>query len=241
MISFLHGFLGSPEDLPPCLGSLGEAQSLDWTPFLANQTVSTPLNSTPLAILADQLAAELPPQKSILVGYSMGGRIGLHLLVQHPQRFRAAVIISASPGLKTDRERVTRLEADLRWARRFQTEDWDQVMTDWNALPVFAGDENFHFDRSHLAKEREKWARVIDVGSVGRQADLRPALAELSIPVLFLAGENDPKYAHLTHACAELNPQFQSALIKGAGHRLPWTHPTEFMTEINRFLAKPID
>lgn len=239
-VIFLHGFLGSPEDCPPSLLTLGPAVGPDWTQTLLSG--GEPAKGFyPLEGLADALATECGAGPHLLIGYSMGGRIAMHMLTRHPGLFFRAVIISASPGFATAREKTARLDADQKWAARFRNDPWPEVMREWNRLPVFSGDGEFHFERPTEPGGGEKWARVMDWGSVGRQADLRPALANLPVPVLFLAGTNDAKYAHLTAECARLNPRFRSKLIDGAGHRLPWSHPTEFQLAIQSFLAEAID
>ena len=48
----------------------------------------------------------------MLAGYSMGGRLALALALRHPERVRALVLVSASPGLADAEERAARRAAD---------------------------------------------------------------------------------------------------------------------------------
>ena len=57
-----------------------------------------------------------------LVGYSMGGRIALHVALSRPERVRRLVLESASPGLDTEEERVERRASDERLADRIEKE-----------------------------------------------------------------------------------------------------------------------
>ena len=66
----------------------------------------------------------------VLVGYSMGGRLALQALIDGAP-FDRAVIISA--GLNLEENRDERRARDEAWARRFESDPWDEVIRDWNA------------------------------------------------------------------------------------------------------------
>jgi 2-succinyl-6-hydroxy-2,4-cyclohexadiene-1-carboxylate synthase len=165
----------------------------------------------------------------------MGGRIALHMLLDQPERWRRAVIVSASPGLPKQ-ERASRLEADKKWAERFRTEPWDELMEAWNGQAVFQGEPEP--DRDEADYQREDLALALERGSVGDQEDLRARLAALEITILWIAGENDAKYAALAEECAALNPRFAHNLIEGAGHRAPWTAREQFQSVLTEFLER---
>src|SRR3954468_16390548 len=57
-------------------------------------------------------------EPSVLVGYSMGGRIALHAAVQ--LNLQPLVLVGASPGLQDPNERAQRREADERLAQRIE-------------------------------------------------------------------------------------------------------------------------
>ena len=48
-------------------------------------------------------------KENFLVGYSMGGRLALHALLDDPALWTKAVIVSAHPGLLEERERLERM------------------------------------------------------------------------------------------------------------------------------------
>ena len=55
--------------------------------------------------------------KRALAGYSMGGRLALHALLEGGA-WDAAILIAPHPGLETGEERAARREADALWASR---------------------------------------------------------------------------------------------------------------------------
>lgn len=224
----LGGFLGRPDDWDVVLDT--NWQRLDWMQYLP----ASDANEWLLA-LANNL--ENVGQGEVLLGYSMGGRIALHLLIQKPERWRAAVIVSASPGPKAG-EDPARADRDAAWAARFRSEPWDSVLADWNAQSVFAHDPPDRLERSEALYDRARLAEVLANGSVARQADLRPRLDSLGVPILWVAGERDAKYASLATECAALNPRFSLAIIPEAGHRAPWGNPVDFRTALDTFLKQ---
>jgi 2-succinyl-6-hydroxy-2,4-cyclohexadiene-1-carboxylate synthase len=173
----------------------------------------------------------------ILVGYSLGGRLALHALLQAPQKWRAAVLISTHPGLSSESERERRRAHDAQWAERFDGAPWETVIAQWNAQPVFAADravpprEENRFDRGKLALALRQW-------SLGSQTDLSDRLGELKLPVLWIAGELDSKFADLARRSAALCPQGRFSLIPGAGHRVLFDQPEGLAEAIQTFLKE---
>ncbi|HVJ47114.1 MAG TPA: hypothetical protein VM511_12050, partial [Luteolibacter sp.] len=72
--------------------------------------------------------------------------------------------------------------------------------------------------------------------SVGAQQPLWDRLSEIRIPVLWIAGESDPKYVALAGRAAALTPKGVLEIIPGSGHRVPWERPITFAERVARFL-----
>lgn len=213
----LHGFLGLPTD---------------WLPF--------PLITHPFPIAGEHLTLQewashfnasiaKTPSKKILIGYSLGGRLALHALVDNPSLWAGAIIISANPGIDDSGERIKRIEKDREWAEKFLIDPWQDLITGWNKQPLFCGASfpsprlESDFNRKALSQQLINW-------SIGTQDPLWNSLATLPLPILYLAGEKDKKYA----ALAERFSSFTSAqIIPGAGHRVPWDQPSAFIRSID--------
>jgi 2-succinyl-6-hydroxy-2,4-cyclohexadiene-1-carboxylate synthase len=238
-LTALHGFLGLPSDWDEALPEsiFGRVSKLAWAPRLHGLPVGDAKPALPL--LADSLNDEADRSHSdVLLGYSMGGRIALHMLVQdrRPARWRKAIIVSASPGIAAPGERRRRWDQDKRWSERFNIESWPSLISAWDSQPIFSGETNRGREESDF--DRGELASALARGSVGAQADLRPALSRLDVPVLWLAGERDAKYVSLAQECAALNPRFRAVTLSGAGHRLPWSGTAGFQDAVSEFLGK---
>jgi 2-succinyl-6-hydroxy-2,4-cyclohexadiene-1-carboxylate synthase len=167
----------------------------------------------------------------VVVGYSMGGRLALHALDQ----VKAAVIVSAHTGLAAGQD--ARLEHDLRWAEKARTMAWAEFLAEWPAQEVFSGG-GFEPDRSGLEPRREQIAAAFDRWSLGRQADLLPGLAEVTIPVLWVNGARDERFAQIGAAACEALPRGEHVIVEDCGHRVPWEAPEKFSDLIMQFLSR---
>jgi 2-succinyl-6-hydroxy-2,4-cyclohexadiene-1-carboxylate synthase len=158
-----------------------------------------------------------------LLGYSMGGRMALHALLEKNQPWQAAVIVSAHPGLESAAGRSARLAADAAWATQAFAGDWQQFLNAWNAQPLLGTTaiREGQAARSLITRRREVARSFID-WSLGGQAPLWERLAEINIPVLWVAGENDEKFRALAERAAGLSPRARLAVAPASGHRVPW-------------------
>ena len=118
--------------------------------------------------------------------------MALHALLDSAARWDAAVIVSAHPGLEDESERVCRREADELWARRIEEDPWDELVAAWMAQPVFHGRAGP--ERREADFDRSKLALAMRALSLGRQELLTERVAELRIPLFWVAGAEDPRY-----------------------------------------------
>jgi 2-succinyl-6-hydroxy-2,4-cyclohexadiene-1-carboxylate synthase len=149
----------------------------------------------------------------LLVGYSLGGRLALQRAVLQPERFRAVIVLSAHPGLKTDQERAERIQQDLQWAQWCRELPWREFLARWDAQSVL-GDSAV--DRGWLEAHREAIAQGFENWSLGRQPDLRANLQRLRCPLVWMTGAKDAKFTKLA---AEAGVGTH-VVVPEAGHRL---------------------
>ncbi|KAB2640158.1 MAG: hypothetical protein DVB26_06160 [Verrucomicrobia bacterium] len=158
-----------------------------------------------------------------LLGYSLGGRLALHALLEKGHPWQAAVLVSAHPGLEEAAERAARLEADAAWATQAFGGDWPRFLAAWNAQPLLGHTpiRDAAADRALVTRRREVARSFMD-WSLGAQQPLWQRLGEISIPVLWVAGEQDDKFLALARRAVSLSPQARLAVAPASGHRVPW-------------------
>src|SRR5207245_2728779 len=86
-----------------------------------------------LEILWDHLGIE----RTHLVGYSMGGRLALHVAARKPERLLSLVTIGAHAGLEEGPREGRRL-GDEALAQRIESDGLEAFVKYWSGLPMFA-------------------------------------------------------------------------------------------------------
>ena len=172
-----------------------------------------------------------------LLGYSMGGRLALHALLGNGHPWQAAVIVSANPGLESAAERNARQAADAAWAAKALAGNWQEFLAEWNAQPLLADAEiRAPQATGSLVTRRREIARSFVDWSLGAQEPLWDRLREISVPVLWVAGENDAKYLAMAERAVAEMPRARLAIAPDSGHRVPWEAEEWLADEVARFL-----
>ncbi|HUB72605.1 MAG TPA: alpha/beta fold hydrolase [Solirubrobacteraceae bacterium] len=162
-----------------------------------------------------------------LCGYSLGGRLALHVALAAPERVSRLVLVSTSPGIEDARERAARRAADERLARELEGEPFEQFIERWRAQPLFAGEPP---EAAALARDDQRRNRPDALAAVlrglgaGQMQPLWQRLGELRMPVTVVAGERDRKYAALGRRAAAALPDGELVILPG-GHGLALESP----------------
>lgn len=220
-ISFhtLHGFLGHPQDWPSFPNATHHSLYEEQLPYW---DWAESFNS--------KIEGDVP---KVLMGYSLGGRLAMHALVQNPKKWAAAVIISAHPGLNSPKLKQDRISSDLAWSEKFRHEAWETLIEAWNGQPVFA--QSKPVKREESSYSRHALSNMLELWSLGQQDDLNRKLKQLSVPILWIVGEDDHKFSQIPYP--ENHPRTKKIIIKNASHRVPWDQPKRLYQEVDRFIT----
>lgn len=174
------------------------------------------------------------PERFALCGYSMGGRVALHVALAAPERVSRLVVIAANPGLEDPNERAERLASDERLAQKLESEPFEDFIESWRTQPLFAADPPAV---GELAREDQRrndplaLAAAMRGLSVGAMASLWGRLGELRMPVTFVAGERDEKFRVIGVRFAQECPGAALRVVEG-GHGLPLENPGAVVSSI---------
>ena len=175
-------------------------------------------------------------EPTLLLGYSMGGRLAMDALVNNPGMWSGGIVVGADPGLISHDARTNQLQKDLEWARRFRTEDIQELLNEWDRLPVFCGRSNCA-SREIPELDSEKISHFFDVFSKARQPNLSSLLKDRKLPpLLYISGCDDLKYTKIGQDLAASCRQIRHEIIPNAGHRVPWENQDAFISEISVFI-----
>jgi 2-succinyl-6-hydroxy-2,4-cyclohexadiene-1-carboxylate synthase len=179
---------------------------------------------------------ERSPDRFVLAGYSMGGRIALHIALAAPERISRLVLISSSAGLEDPAERARRREADRRLASEIEQGTIGDFVTRWRAQPMFADDppEVDGLARADQSLNRPDGiaAALRGVGT-GEMGSLWERLCELPMPLTVMVGKRDLKFRSLGPRMVEL-AQHATLVTAAGGHVLPLENPLAVVEAIER-------
>lgn len=185
--------------------------------------------------LAGHLTAIAGSTPWCVAGYSLGGRLALHLAVRHPHRMQALTLVGASAGLESAEARSERRTHDAEWAQKLRTQGLESFLTEWEAQPLFATQAALpEAGKAWLAESRQGHdadglARAMEAFGLGAQPPLHDHLSTLAVPTLWVAGEADAKFSALAHDLATRMPDARAVIVPGCGHHVPLERPEAFL------------
>ncbi len=177
--------------------------------------------------------------KAHYVGYSMGGRMALHLTAQMPELVKSLTLIGVTAGLDTDDERSTRRRADAALAAKIDEIGLEAFLEWWLELPLFDGvtAEQACFTERLENRSAGLQASLLACGT-GRQEPLWPLLHRLRVPVHVIVGERDTKFAAIGNRMVELfGPSASMTTIPNAGHAAHLQMPSAFTAALRAFIG----
>jgi 2-succinyl-6-hydroxy-2,4-cyclohexadiene-1-carboxylate synthase len=217
----LHGFGGTARHWDRVAALLDRER---YSPLALELADARPLS---LAGALD-LVAGVHAERFILCGYSMGGRIALHVAAAMPERVSRLVLVSTSAGIEDDAERAARRRADEALADELEGGTIDDFVARGRATPLVADDpawvqEAVATDTRRLTAKQI--AAMLRVFSAGTLEPLWGSLDRVPPPVAVLAGERDHAYCEIGQRLAATVRDGRFEVVAGAGHRLALEAP----------------
>jgi 2-succinyl-6-hydroxy-2,4-cyclohexadiene-1-carboxylate synthase len=167
------------------------------------------------------------PERFVLCGYSLGGRVALHLALAAPERVARLVLVSTTAGIDDLAERAERRLADHRLADELRDMPFEDFIERWRTQPLFAGEppEVGKLAREDQHRNRpEALAAVLRGIGSGEMEPLWDRLPELTMPVTVLVGDRDVKFQALGRRMVQSLPTSELLVVSG-GHGLPLENP----------------
>jgi 2-succinyl-6-hydroxy-2,4-cyclohexadiene-1-carboxylate synthase len=227
-VVLLHGFAGTGRAWDPVIERLDRERYTPRAPDLRGH--GSARDARPIdfdTTVADVLAAA--PPRFTLCGYSMGGRVALHVALAAPERIERLILVATTAGIEDARGRADRAVSDQELAAFAETATIEEFAERWTGQQLFANTppEAARVWREDLLRNDPRaLAAVLRGLGAGAMAPLWDRLPELAMPTTVVAGERDPKYVAI--ARDRLVPAIAHAelvIVPGAGHGLPREAP----------------
>lgn len=244
----LHGFTGSAETWEPFMRPFGHTRrvlAVDLPGHGLSDSPPDPARYRTERCVDDLIALFdlLGIDRADLLGYSMGGRVALHLALSRTDRVGTVILESASPGIEGAEDRASRVQQDEALARLMEREGIEAFVDRWERLPLFASQERLDPSVRHsLRRQRLRGSAEGLAGSLrglgaGTCEPLQHRLGDLQ-EVLLIAGALDEKYGLLAQEMGRAIPGATVRVVPDVGHAVHLERPDVFQDLVLRALTK---
>ncbi|MTI88694.1 MAG: 2-succinyl-6-hydroxy-2,4-cyclohexadiene-1-carboxylate synthase [Balneolaceae bacterium] len=245
-IVFLHGFMGSStnfEHLIPPLKQFCNPVTIDLLGHGKSEGAELHYRFSAREQIADltKLISEQLHIPLYLYGYSMGGRLALHLMLHRPDLYRGLILESSTFGIENESERQARQSLDARRSDHI-IGNFPGFLKEWKSKPLF---KSRHTSRELLMKlsgiqEKQKalWMANTLLGfGTGTMPSVKEKLNEITIPVQLIAGKEDAKFVQIAQLMTKQIPNSDLSLIEHAGHRVHLDQAERVTETLQTFLT----
>ena len=176
---------------------------------------------------------------SVLVGYSLGGRLALRAALRSPESFSAVVLVGATAGIEEGPLRATRAEADEKLASWMEAMPIEDIVGLWERQPLFADQSDALVEEQRpgrLSHDPRQLALILRTAGQGVLDPVWHELRGLELPLLAIAGARDDGYSAAAKRIASTAPRGQAAIVEEAGHAAHLQQPERVASLIAEFL-----
>lgn len=241
-IVLLHGFLGDKHDWFAVAEILAEqyyciSVDLPGHGDSLNQALPMP-GFEACCELIEQTVSKLGVEQYHLIGYSLGGRIALHLARRYRSCVLSLILESCHPGLQSEQDKAQRRINDAQWADKLAELDMTTFLTQWYQQAVFA---DLSYQQQHAMIKRRCGNQGVNLSncyqatSLALQASLWDTPAVINAPCFFIAGSDDSQFLSLARRWQQQSP-LQLYCVNASGHNVHSAAPDSFSQLVLRLL-----
>jgi 2-succinyl-6-hydroxy-2,4-cyclohexadiene-1-carboxylate synthase len=237
----LHGFTQTGRLWGPFGERLQEDHRLvapDLPGHAGSDAVRADLRST-AGLVADAVKSAIGDESCVLLGYSLGARVALHVLLETDLSVHRAVLIGGTGGIDDDAERARRRQADETTATELEAAgDVGPFLERWLAGPLFARLPRTVADMDERARNSASGlASSLRLCGTGTQRPLWGRLPELALPILAVAGSDDNRFGAHALRIAACAPNAVASLVPGGGHAVHLAQPEPAWRLVDHWLG----
>jgi pimeloyl-ACP methyl ester carboxylesterase len=245
-VLLLHGWMNSWavwRDTIQLLGRDFRLYALDFLGFGDSGDQAGNFSVSNFVTMVETFMERMGIVKAPLVGHSMGGTVALSAALRNPER-TVKVIVVGSPIQGSSLSLLLKLAASRNWIAVGQSQPVLYNTFQMGFRPFLRGYAHL------LARDGTRLGRMLtdDVAKLSlapfiesittlRETDLRPQLAQLTMPVLGVYGTKDlivdPKQAQVLKASL---PPAKIAMFEHSGHFPMMDEPDRFLLTLRDFL-----
>ncbi|MFJ7931480.1 2-succinyl-6-hydroxy-2,4-cyclohexadiene-1-carboxylate synthase [Peribacillus sp. NPDC096448] len=245
----LHGFTGNRDTWKFLIPLLSDRYTLIMVDIIGHGMSASPADHRryELEKVAEDIKYILDVlhfPKAHILGYSMGGRLGLGFACLYPEYVDTLILESASPGLLTEEEREIRRGNDGKLAERILVNGMEAFVDQWENIPLFESQKRLSaktrtaIREQRLANDPAGLSNSLLGMGTGSQASYWEQLQTLDFPVLLVTGELDSKFCDIADSMKKRLKRAEWKIINDAGHAIHVEVGEKFGKIISEFLKR---
>lgn len=192
----------------------------------------------------NQLIQELEIKQWYVLGYSMGARVALVWAIEQPNNLCGVILEAGTPGIINEGERKKRKEADQKLALRLWRGSLVDFVDFWQSIPLFSSQKKLpkkiqkKIRNERLSQNKFGLAMSLWLMGTGVQKNYWSELATLKQPVLYVVGEQDPKFLAIGNRLCQQLPHSTLAVVPDSGHCVHLEQPQAFTSKLSQWLEE---
>ncbi|MDZ5472626.1 2-succinyl-6-hydroxy-2,4-cyclohexadiene-1-carboxylate synthase [Bacillus sp. 31A1R] len=245
----LHGFTGNTKTWSPFQEKWGKHSKIIAVDIIGHGGTESPTSVDrynmmsvvkDLSLLMDMLNIG----KADFLGYSMGGRLALSFAMAHPHKVRKLVLESATPGIDTEAERLTRIEQDRKLAEFIIERGMTEFVDYWENIGLFQSQKSLPDHTQARVRTQRLENSIIGLSNsllgmgTGSQPSRWEQLHLLTNETLLITGSLDKKFCEIAAKMTQKIKNVEWVNIKECGHAIHVEESEKFGTIVSRFLSK---
>jgi len=238
----LHGWgfdSGVWQTILPALQEFFDVITLDLPGFAKSNAANIDIDTSDINIVSAQLLKELP-EKSIFLGWSLGGMIATHIAMHFPQRVMALITVGSNLKWVKDAEHDWPGALPDNFASFFQNLSEQSESTKNHFCAVIARGD--HREKTLVKLLRKQLSEVPTENflhglNLLDSIDNREGFKRLAVPGLHLFGEQDTLVPSAVEAAMHtLNHKQQTFIFSGLSHAPFLSEPELFVATVKTFI-----
>ena len=245
-VVLLHGFTGRSQSWDPVRNRLNDGIQVIAPNLIGHSGIIPDEPKLDFEQYVERLAIRLKllgAEGAHLVGYSMGGRVALSLLINHPALFSSASLIGVHPGLSKKREHAERIKLEHGWIQKLRDDGIESFVEYWEQYPLFESQNQLGVETLinqrilRLSQKEEGLMRAIEVLGLSSMPNYELKASEIQVPVEVLVGEYDHTFQNRGELLAAMIPQGEMLIIEATGHNVVLERPDVVAQQINSWTS----
>jgi 2-succinyl-6-hydroxy-2,4-cyclohexadiene-1-carboxylate synthase len=237
----LHGFTQTGRLWGPFGERLAESHTLvalDLPGHAGSDAVRADLPETG-RLVAEAVLTAIGDEPCDVLGYSLGARVALHLVLASKLSVSRAVLIGVTGGIEDQDVRRQRRAADDALADELEASgDVGAFLDGWLRGPLFERLPASAAERAErLRNSATGLAASLRLDGTGTQEPIWDRLVGLDIPLLALAGTDDTRFAAHALRVERTAPRAVASLVPGGGHAVHLAQPDHAWRIVEHWLS----